>query len=311
VAFGPSVSIIILNWNGLEDTLRCLESVSRINNRDYRIDIVVVDNGSDQDPTHTIKSRLPQVEIMRLPDNRGFAEGCNAGIRLALARDAKFICLLNNDTLVETDFLTPLLESFDANENLGIVSPVIREMTTPGHIEFAGGTVNYALGRFIPRRVVADQSGCLRLCDYASGCCMLINRRTLEEVGLFDEAFFAYFEDTDFSIRAREKGFKVGCCLESSIRHKGSATTRAGLTEGTTSPLKHYLVARNRLILMRKHAPVWSRIFFLTIVQPICVTYYLAAFIIRHRVEKARAFLSGIRDGLLDPTIRPRIDKWR
>ena len=140
---------------------------------------------------------------------------------------------------------------------------------------------------------------------------MLVSRNALEQVGLFDEKFFAYFEDTDISIRAREKGFTVACRVDTSITHVGSATTRSGLMHGTTSPLKHYLMARNRILLIRKHSPTSARIFFLVIMQPLIVLYYMAGFLIRYRPRKALAFLSGVRDGLLDGAAGPQIDKLR
>src|SRR5262249_13331291 len=139
---------------------------------------------------------------------------------------------------------------------------------------------------------------------------MFIDRRVLAEVGLLDEVFFAYFEDTDFSIRVRSRGYDVGCCLDSSIRHKGSASTRTELREGTTSPFKHYLVARNRLLLIRKHAPTLARLFFLTVIQPLSILYYLTGFLLRNRPTKARAFLLGVWDGLRRAPVRQGIDKW-
>lgn len=306
-----TVDVVVLNWNGLEDTLRCLESLSRIQGGACKIDILVVDNGSDEDPTAVIMSQFPRVEVLRLADNLGFAGGCNAGITRALARNARFICLLNNDATVEPDFLQPMLKSFELEKSLGVVSPVIRRAEPPNEIEFAGGIICYALGRFSARRSIPSRSEPLIFCDYASGCCMVIKRRILEEVGLFDETFFAYFEDTDYSIRARAHGFQVACCLASSIRHKGSASTRSGLAEGTTSPMKHYLVARNRLILIRKHAPLMQRAFFLFFIQPLLVTYYLIGFLLRRRKDKARAFIRGILDGLRNAPVRLESDRLR
>jgi GT2 family glycosyltransferase len=304
-----SVTIVVLNWNGLADTLRCLESLCRVDLGSYKIVIVVVDNASEEDPTPAITSQFPQVKILRLDENRGFTGGCNAGITWALAQGASFVCLLNNDAVVEPDFLQPMLESFKLEKNLSVVSPVIRRLEPPNEIEFAGGIICYALGRFSARRSTSSLSSPLHFCGYASGCCMLISRRVVDEIGLFDETFFAYFEDTDYSIRARAHGFQVACCLRSSIRHKGSASTRSGLKEGTTSPMKHYLVARNRLVLIRKHAPLVERAFFLFFVQPLIAVYYLIGFLLRRRKDKARAFVRGILDGLRNAPVRLESDR--
>lgn len=276
-----------------------------------RTRIIVIDNGSTVDPGEEIRRDFPDIDYVRLETNVGFAAGCNLGAKRALHLGAEFLLFLNNDTITESDFLGPLLESFSLKRDLGIVSPLIRRAERPEEIEFAGGFISYPVGRFRARRLPLPGEELLQVCDYASGCCMLVSRRALEQVGLFDENFFAYFEDTDISIRARDKGFTVACRVDTSVTHFGSATTRSGLTQGTTSPLKHYLMARNRILIIRKHAPTWARIFFLVIMQPLSVLYYMAGFITRFRPRKALAFLSGIRDGLLNSGVGSKIDKWR
>ena len=303
------VGIVILNWNGLDDTLRCLESLQKAIPSTISSQIVVIDNGSTINPGDEIKRNFPGVDYVRLDTNVGYAGGSNLGAKRALAAGADFILFLNNDTIIDSDFLTPLIQSFNIERNLGVVSPLIYRAGT-GDIEYSGGMINYAFGRFAPRHAPLREPAPLRWCDYASGCCMLVHRDTFQRVGLFDEFFFAYFEDTDFSTRARSAGLRVACRSDASVLHKGSSTTRSELTQGTTSPLKHYLVARNRLLLIRRHGSLVSRVFFLVVVQPCSIAYYLAGFALRFRVRKAYAYLSGIRDGLGDPNAKPRIDKW-
>jgi len=304
------LGVIILNWNGLDHTLGCLKSLQQTTPSRIRIHIIVIDNGSIVDPGEEIRRNFPEVDYIRLEDNIGFAAGCNLGAKRALHLGADFLLFLNNDTIAESDFLGPMLESFDIMPNLGVVSPLIRRAEYPQEIEFAGGFITYSLGQFTARCSPAPTEGLLQICDYASGCCMLVSRQAAEQIGLFDENLFAYFEDDDLSIRARKTGFTVACRVDTSITHVGSATTRSGLTEGTTSPLKHYLMARNRILVIRKHAPLWSRVFFLMIMQPLIVFYYIAGFIIRCRPQKALAFLSGVRDGFRGAAVKPKI-KWR
>jgi GT2 family glycosyltransferase len=305
------VGVVILNWNELGHTLRCLKSLQETKRSGIRTHIIVIDNGSTVDPVEEIRRDFPDIDYVRLETNVGFAAGCNLGAKRALHLGAEFLLFLNNDTIAESDFLGPMLESFSLRPDLGVVSPLIRRAERPQEIEFAGGFISYPLGRFKARRSPLPGEGLLQVCDYASGCCMLASRNALEQIGLFDENFFAYFEDSDISIRAREKGFTVGCRVDTSIAHFGSATTRSGLTHGTTSPLKHYLMARNRILLIRKHSPTSARIFFLVIMQPLIVLFYMTGFIIRYRPRKALAFLSGVRDGLLKSAVGPEIDKWQ
>jgi GT2 family glycosyltransferase len=272
--------------------------------------VIVIDNGSKTDPGPQITRRFPDIECMRLDKNIGFAAGCNLGAERLLAHGVEFILFLNNDTIAEPDLLTLLTQSFIVQPALGVVSPLIRRSDPVPEIEFAGGIIRYAFGQFRTRRLPPGNDRAVQLCDYASGCCMLVSRQAFETIGPLDETFFAYFEDTDFSIRAWKNGLKVACRTDAVITHKGSATTRDHLTLGTVSALKHYLVARNRLLVLRKHAPVGSRIFFVAIVQPLIVVYYLFGFLSRLRLAKAHAFLSGVRDGLLSSPRVPQIDRW-
>ena len=304
------IVVIVLNWNGLEDTLRCLQSLCRQRARENAARVIVIDNGSTADPATAICQSFPDIDYVRLEKNIGYAAACNAGAKRALADGAEFILFLNNDAIVEPETLPRLIQSFELEPKLGLVSAVIRTQDQVSRVEFAGGFLNFAIGKFQPRRFIPRQSNSLSRCDYASGCCLLISSKIINDVGLFDETFFAYFEDTDLSIRARKRGFKVACRLDTSVYHKGSAATRAGISEGTTSPLKHYLVARNRIRLLRKHAPLLARIIFFAVIQPFSIAYYLIGFLIRGRFRKACAFIDGIRAGFGSLSAMPMIDKW-
>ena len=304
------VGVVILNWNGLEDTLRCLRSLEATKTPQTRSQITVIDNGSSVDPRDEIKRSFPHVDYVRLDKNIGYAAACNLGAKRALSNQADFILFLNNDAVLQPTTLEALIDSFASESRLGLVSPLIQTEDNPPRIEFAGGDFNYWLGKFKARESIPHDVDRLQRCDYASGCCLLISRKAIEQVGLFDERFFAYFEDTDLSIRAHKKDILVGCRTDTLITHKGSAATRWGLTQGTVSPLKHYLIARNRVILMRKHAPIPAFLFFLIIIQPAIALYYLFGFLTHGRMKKAHALLAGIFAGLFSPDVGPAIDKW-
>jgi len=127
---------------------------------------------------------------------------------------------------------------------------------------------------------------------------MLVPVRILQTIGIFDENLFSYFEDTDLSLRAQRAGFETVVVPESVVRHKGSASTRRGLDEGTTSPLKHYLVARNRIIIVHRYGSRLARCFHIAIANPVRTLFYTAAFLIRGRWEKMRSMFRGIAEGL-------------
>lgn len=295
----PRPWIVILNWNGLEETLDCLDSLAAL--PADRAEILVIDNGSVQDPTAEIAHRFPAVRVERLPRNLGFAGGCNVGIERALAAGAPAVLLLNNDTTVSPGFLDPLLARLEAEPTLGIVAPLICESDAPDRIWYAGATIDLARGS-VEHRLLGAARGEAPATPYetgfATGCCMLLSATLLREVGPFDERFFAYYEDADLSLRARHAGFGIACVPESVILHKESASTRKGLQAGSTSPLKHFLMTRNRITLVRKHGSPAERLAFLTLVLPAVTLYYLAAFTLRRRWEKMAWFMRGLRHGL-------------
>ncbi len=298
----PSLWIIILNWNNLEDTLACLHTLQAMPPLPLATQILVIDNYSQHDPRERIQQHYPQVKTIRLPHNVGFAGGCNVGLRLALAAQAAYVLLLNNDTIVAPHFLRPLLAYCAARPTTGIAAPLIYHADKPEIIWFAGGHVQLSLGHCRHQRHALPTS---MPTGYVTGCCMLIARPVLERIGLLDEAFFAYYEDVDFCLRARQAGFVPACVPQSIIWHKVSASTRP--SQGHTSPLKHYLVARNRLILVKKHGRRLSVIFFVLIINPIITTFFLLAFLLRGRWHKMAALLWGMWDGLRYQPQNPKV----
>ena len=299
--FQPVIWIIILNWNGLEDTIECLQSLSNIEVSGFNVHILVVDNSSQYDPTTTINSKFPNVKVMRLPKNLGFAGGSNVGIKMAIHAGADYVLLLNNDTVVHSGFLMPLLNCFEIYPNVGIVSPVICYTDNPDKVWFArgktvlsmgyfGGKDSHKLIQYIPKHIMQT--------DHVTGCCMLISKTAIQTVGIFDNRFFAYLEDTDLCIRMKKAGFDIMCVPQSILWHKESASTRRGLTEGTTSPLKHYLLNRNRIATVLKHGTIFDILCFFVFANTFTVLYYLSGFALRRRWKKMVWFMLGIVDGI-------------
>jgi GT2 family glycosyltransferase len=289
--------LVILNWNGLEDTLRCLDSLAAAQTSFAKIDIVVIDNGSSADPADEILKKTPAADYLRLQRNLGFAAGSNIGAKRALARGSNFILFLNNDTVIEPNLFEELLANFSANPAIGIVSPIICDMSDRPQIDYAGGRINFAFGEFKHRHQKPATTIPFET-DYISGCCMMISKAAVDRIGLFDEKLFAYFEDVDLCLRAHLAGFKLVCVPTVAIRHKGSASSRRNLREGTTSPLQHYLLARNRLIVENRYASGPSKWFHKLVSNPLRILYYVTGFMVRGRWTKLRWFLRGIKDGM-------------
>lgn len=204
----PRVSIVVVSWNGFDDTRRCLESLRHLT---YPArSVVLVDNGS----TEPI-GELPEVELIRSDVNRGFAGGANLGIRRALEGDAAYVWLLNNDTEAEPGTLSTLVATAEADPRAGIVGGVLPDA-------WGGGTIDAWTGVSKPATGPGDRL------DYVTGACMLVRRAVFEEVGLFDEAYFFYFEDADLCLRARAAGWRLAVAPEARVAHRVGASVNRG-----------------------------------------------------------------------------------
>jgi GT2 family glycosyltransferase len=240
----PGVVIVILNWQNAPDTLECLESVSAL---DYpNAHILVVDNGSRDGSADTIAQSYPQIEMLRLADNLGYAEGNNQGIRRALAYHPKYILVLNNDTLLAPDMLTRLVEEAEAHPRAAMLGPTMF-CTNPSDTLFATGSfVDWQGGEVRHRHMYQPESAAAALTDpnpvdFIIGCGVLIRARFLHEHGLLDPIYYLNFEDVEWGIRANQAGYQVLHVPSARLWHKVSATL------GQASPANTYYLTRNAL----------------------------------------------------------------
>lgn len=250
----PRVSIIILNWNGLKDTIECLNSIKKITYPNY--ETIVVDNGSSGDDVQVLRKKFGKsIRIIENKKNYGFAEGNNIAIRKVMnEKKSNYVLLLNNDTVVDKRFLDGLVKVAESDEKIGIVGPKIYYYDYNGRkdvIWFAGGKINWWLGR--PYNIKEDNR---EYTDFITGCCMLIPIEKLKKVGLFDKTYFAYFEDADLCERFKRGGFKFKISEKSKIWHKTHKSTGK---EG----IFHLYMARNRLIFNKRYNSGIKYLFFM------------------------------------------------
>jgi len=220
------VEVIILNWNGKEDTIECLNSLQKVKYDNF--EITVVDNASTDDSVEIIAAEFPSVKLIKNNMNLMYAGGNNIAIKEALNGDAVHILILNNDTILHEDFLEHLVKVFRSDEKVGIVAPKINYYSDRKLIWYAGGFVNFFTGNIYHRGLRKQDDGKYDLSnevDYATGCCMLIKRELFEKIGLLDEAYYIYTEDVDFSFKAQAAGYKVVFEPRSLIWHKVSSAT--------------------------------------------------------------------------------------
>lgn len=241
------VAAIVLNWNRLEETAACCQSVRAQTHQE--LSLWVVDNGSDEHTSDELHRACPQATIVALPRNVGFAAGVNAGIGAARDNgDVDFIWLLNNDAVCRPETLARMLAVADGDHRIAAVGCSMLEGgedTSPRLVQ-AGKRLRPPF--FIP--VTAQRETEI---DYLCGACLLIRREALEAVGLLDEGFFFFFEDADWCFRARRQGWTLGVASGDLVRHAGSGTI------GAMNRLKtaHYRAGYVRFLRKYARHPCW------------------------------------------------------
>lgn len=234
----PITMIIILIWNHLEDTIECLDSVIQT---DYpNFSIVIVDNASTDGSAAYIQEHYPETTIIKNQENLGYAEGNNVGMRYALEQKADYIFILNNDTVIKPDTIRLLVEELSMNPQVIAVSPKSYYYAFPEKVYYAGGIIN-SDGTVSHRN--DDVIGSSFVTRWLNGCAMLIRADLLPDVGLLDKIFYNLFEDTDWSLRARNKGYELRVNPKAILYHKSAASF-----EGTIAPAYVYYYHRNHLL---------------------------------------------------------------
>ncbi len=264
------VLISLITFNSEKETLACLTSLEQIDKDGISLEIVVVDNASKIHFELPKKHESLPIKIMRVEKNIGFSGGHNMSLRYALEHDIDYVVLLNNDTVVEKNFLKGLLKAAEEND-AGLVSPKIyfsngsefhkdryKKEELGKVIWYAGGTMdwNNIIGKHRGvDEVDRGQYQNIESICFATGCCMLIKKDVVEKVGILDERYFLYYEDADYSERVKNAGFSIYYTPESIIWHEN-----AGSAGGSGSILQDYFISRNRLLFGLQYAPYRSRI---------------------------------------------------
>ncbi len=245
----PDVSVVIVNWNGKHLLAECLDSlVGQRNIRD--VEIILVDNGSQDGSAEFVQGHYQNVKVISLPENIGFAGGNNAGIRIAAG---KYIALLNNDTKADSLWLSSLVTTAETDPRaVGMWAGKILSYGCPGIIDNVGlllypDGLGRGKGRLEKDEGQYDVPG---EALFPSGCAALYRKAMLDEIGLFDEEFFAYADDVDVGLRARLAGWECRYVPTAKVFHKYSSSSSA------YSPLKAFLVERNRIWVLLKYYPL-------------------------------------------------------
>lgn len=249
---GLRLAIVILNYNGRDFLTRFLPSV--LQHADG-FPVYVADNASTDDSVAYLREQVPQVRVVRLPTNEGYAGGYNSALSQI---DADYYCLLNSDVAVSSGWIQPVLDLLEANPKAVACQPKIRSYAQPELFEYAGGAGGYLdwLGFACCRGRLFDtleadtgQYDDDRRVFWASGACLFVRASVFHQTGGFDAAFFAHMEEIDWCWRVQRLGYEVWTCGSSVVYHVGAGTL------AKTSPTKTYLNYRNSLAMLYKNLP--------------------------------------------------------
>lgn len=248
-------AIVVLNYNGYKDTIQCIKSIKKSNNSPH---IIIVDNASSDDSVEKINSAFSDVELIESKYNLGYAGGNNLGIKRALKIGAKVIHVLNNDTTVDHESLSFAYDFVKSTRKISsgkIYYTKGREFheNQKGRgdvLWYAGGEVDWTTGLAVHRGVDEPDIGqydSIEKTEFITGCYFAAPSEAFETIGLFDENFFLYLEDADFSLRARDSGFETYYNPNIVIRHHNASSTISG------SDFVDYYITRNRMLLAKKN----------------------------------------------------------
>jgi GT2 family glycosyltransferase len=312
----PRVVIVILNWNGKEDTAECIDSLSVITYPNFAI--VIVDNASADGSVEFFKARNPSIEIAQNSTNIGFGAGNNVGIALALNMGADYVLLLNNDTVVDRQFLDYLVREAESDSCIGFVGPKIYRLYEGEATEYAvwrtfrwkkmrldatqkttilhsaGGSFNPWLGKLRHRGAAEFDAGQYderKQVDFVEGSCVLVKKDAINSIGVLDPTYFAYVEDVDWCLRGQNAGYKTIYVPQAKIWHKAS--------KSSVDQTRVYYGTRNRFWLMQKRTTklqyVVFLLSFLLINAPLTIIIDAAY---QRGAGTLRSFIMGIAHGL-------------
>jgi GT2 family glycosyltransferase len=214
----PLVVTVIVTWNGLHDTLECLQALRRSTYTNNRI--VLVDNASSDGTVDTVQRYFPEVHLIANATNTGYVHANNQGIAWALDHGADWILLLNNDVRMEPDTLAEMVRVGQDTPGVGIVGPVMQRTLRPDLLDL-GGDLDFRWGRVLLRRYTAALNGRAVLpIDYVWGCALMVRREVVEAVGGLEPVYVAYFEDAELCLRAAQMGCQTVTALRAHVVHQ-------------------------------------------------------------------------------------------
>jgi GT2 family glycosyltransferase len=286
----PYIVAVILNTNRREDTCAVLASLEQNTYQNHRV--IVLDNASTDGSVPAIRTAFPAVQIIELRQNLGYAGNNNVGIQAALAQGAEWVFVSNEDTILAPDCLARLMQVGQSNPRIGVVGPMVYHHNEPNVIQSAGGKLRRDWQAWHLGQNERDQGQFSQAheVDWISGCAILVRREVIEQVGMLDERFFYYWEETEWCLRAREAGWRIMHVPQAKLWHKGVQR------DYQPGPSVTYYATRNHFLMLAKHqAPVMAWI--VTWGQTLRT---LASWSLKPQWRSKRAHRDAMWQGILD-----------
>lgn len=248
----PEIATVILNTDRCKDTMTCVGSLMRQTYERNRI--IILDNCANLDCMGEIEARFPEVDIVRLSRNRGYAGNNNVGIDRAMELGVEWILILNEDVVLDPDAIECLMSEVALRSDVGFAGPIVYHYDEPDVIQSAGGLMTSDWLAYHRGQNEKDdgQYGQVQEVDWVSGCGILVRKAAIEQVGGLDDRYFYYWEETEWCLRGRRSGWKVLFVPKSRIWHKGVQR------DYQPSPSTTYYWVRNWLMTLSKHQAPWS-----------------------------------------------------
>lgn len=290
----PKITVIILNWNGSADTLECIESL--LQQQYSNMEIVVIDNGSDDQSIEAVCKRYSIVHLIQLPRNIGFSAGNNVGLEYAQSNNSSYALILNNDTIISDRYLLRKMVTEFTNDRLGLLCPTIHYFPPNKKAWFAGSKLSLWMGWKHLHHIPQHISGIVET-GYCTGCCVMVNLQLLDDAGFLSEDYFFSVEDVEWSFRSKSMGWKVAYLPGAEIVHKESRSSKAERGKGFYSPTRVYYENRNTIWFLMGHARLIQKIL-------IWFPFFIGNFILKSliyvilgRWQKLNYFARAYRDG--------------
>lgn len=271
------IVVILVNYNGIKDTVECVNSIEQST---FPVDVIVVDNASENDDVEILSKDFPNIKVIKSTTNLGFAGGNNLGIKYAFKQGYEYITLLNNDTVIDKDMFMELYNF--ARKDL-VTLPEMYYYDWPEKIWYSGGVVDKKTG--IVKHIIepVSEKDTTRACRFATGCCMMIHRNIIENVGMLEDRFFMYCEDEEYSLRLAKNNINIAVIPKAKLWHKVAQSSKKD------SAFYEYYISRNRMLCIKRNKEYfgWSAYIYSMWTRMIKALYY---FIKRDKRYKSDIF---------------------